>query len=488
MDKTFLFYDLETSGLSVCHDQPIQVAAVRVDSTLQIRSETEFKVRPRPDVVWSLGAMKITGLLPSMTAGGESEYHAALKLHRMFTEPGTTSIGFNSFSFDDRVARFLFYRNLCDPYQHQYANGCGRADVLAMVVYFVLFAEDVFEIPRRADSSPTFALSALAEANRIPSEGAHDALADVKMTIGIFARMVAARPAIVEWLLKRFQKAEDKKATNLLPAIPIQKDTARWGVMINHRAHAAGYRIPVVRMDVSDEGSETWLALDTDLGQYLRGDADARPRLYFRRPGEPPLVIPADRAKLGKESLGLVNKNLETLKQTGFGPFREDTPKPVIDPGQVDLDARLYQGRYFDEFRSAAPDINRFHAELTAETKYAAALAIREDRFRELAIRVMYRNYHDHPAVCRPAAEFNRLRREGKAGGLDFQGVHRRTLSELEAELLAALSVDAPENNEFFQQAAADFGLYLESPYPRLWPDSPEDGAGPEASVTGQSG
>ena len=141
MEKSFLFYDFETSGLSVCHDQPIQVAAVRVNHQLNTISETEFKVRPRPDVVWSLPAMRITGLTPSAVADGESEYHAALRLHRLFTEPGTISIGFNSFGFDDRVARFLFYRNLCDPYLHQYANGCGRADVLAMLPYFVLFAE-----------------------------------------------------------------------------------------------------------------------------------------------------------------------------------------------------------------------------------------------------------------------------------------------------------------------------------------------------------
>lgn len=477
MDKTFLFYDFETSGLSVCHDQPIQVAAVRVDSNLQTISETEFKVRPRPDVVWSLPAMKITGLTPSAVADGESEYHAALRLHRMFTEPGTISIGFNSFGFDDRMARFLFYRNLCDPYLHQYANGCGRADVLAMLVYFVLFEEGVITVPIREDGNPTFALGPLAEVNGISASRAHDALADVHMTIGLFARMYAVRPDLVEWLLKRFQKKEDQKATDLLPRTQVQKTTTVWGVMVNHRSHGSGYRIPVVQAGVGSFGSEKWVALDTDFERFLAGDTASRPRLFTRRPGEPPLVIPAEKARLGKEVLTLANHNLEQLKKAGFGPFSEESENQPVDPNQVDLDARLYQGRFFDEFRGATPDINRFHGELTTETKYAAALAIRENRFRELAVRIMYRNFHDHPSVARPAEEFNRMRREGKAGGLDYLGGGKRNLSELEKDLLAAFSNSLPEERGFLVRVAEEFGLHLPqaetTDLPGLDPDCP---------------
>lgn len=475
MDKTFLFYDFETSGLSVCLDQPVQVAAVRVDSKLQTISETEFKVRPRPDVVWSLQAMRITGLMPAAVADGESEYHGALRLHRLFNEPGTTSIGFNSFAFDDRVARFLFYRNLCDPYLHQYANGCGRADVLAMLPYFVLFADGVITVPKREDGNPTFALAPLAEANGIPASGAHDALADVRMTIGLFARMQSARPELVEWLLKRFQKKEDQRATELLPRTQVQKTNAVWGVMVNHRSHGSAYRIPVVQAGTGSFGSEKWLALDTDFERFLAGDTSARPRLFTRRPGEPPLVIPSEKARLGREVLALVTRNLERLKKVGFGPFEEESGNQPVDPHHVDLDARLYLGRFFDEFRGATADINRFHGELTTETKYAAALAIRENRFRELAIRIMYRNFHNHPSVARPAEEFNRQRREGKAGGLDYLGVGRRNLSELEGDLLAALSKSAPEDHGFLRQVAEEFGLHLpqteRSDLPVLDPD-----------------
>jgi exodeoxyribonuclease I len=42
-------------------------------------------------------------------------------------------VGYNSIRFDDEVTRFLFWRNLIDPYAREWQNQCGRWDLLDVV-------------------------------------------------------------------------------------------------------------------------------------------------------------------------------------------------------------------------------------------------------------------------------------------------------------------------------------------------------------------
>jgi exodeoxyribonuclease I len=71
----------------------------------------------------------------------QNEYQAARVLHTLFNTPDTLSLGYNSLGFDDEFLRFLFYRNLLDPYSHQYAANCSRADILPVAALFKIFCE-----------------------------------------------------------------------------------------------------------------------------------------------------------------------------------------------------------------------------------------------------------------------------------------------------------------------------------------------------------
>jgi exodeoxyribonuclease-1 len=37
-------------------------------------------------------------------------------------------VGYNTIRFDDEITRFMFWRNLIDPYAREWQNGCGRWD------------------------------------------------------------------------------------------------------------------------------------------------------------------------------------------------------------------------------------------------------------------------------------------------------------------------------------------------------------------------
>ena len=125
--KTFLFYDVETSGLNPVFDQILTFASIRTDLHLREINRQSVTIQLRGDIIPSPKAFLTHGLTSDELALGIHEYEAALKIYKLVNTPETISLGYNSLGFDDEFLRFMFYRNLLDPYSHQYSNEIGRA-------------------------------------------------------------------------------------------------------------------------------------------------------------------------------------------------------------------------------------------------------------------------------------------------------------------------------------------------------------------------
>ncbi len=108
--KTYLFYDVETSGLNPAFDQILTFASIRTDLSLNEISRDLITVKLRRDIVPSPYAFITHGLTKDELDGGVTEYQAALRIHTLFNTPGTISLGYNSLGFDDDFLRFLFYQ------------------------------------------------------------------------------------------------------------------------------------------------------------------------------------------------------------------------------------------------------------------------------------------------------------------------------------------------------------------------------------------
>jgi exonuclease I len=54
---TYLFYDLETTGLNPAFDQIVQFATIKTDAQWQVSAEHEIRVKLRPDIVTFPGAL-----------------------------------------------------------------------------------------------------------------------------------------------------------------------------------------------------------------------------------------------------------------------------------------------------------------------------------------------------------------------------------------------------------------------------------------------
>ena len=141
-------------------------------------------------------SFQLTKIRPStLVEQGIQEYELFRKLSSELQGGNTCIIGYNNISFDDHFVRFGMYRNLLPPYEHEHKRSNSRLDFLNIVRLTGALRPDGLEWPT-VDGVPTFALGNLAEANNIAIDGAHDALADVKMTLELARKVKGAQPKL----------------------------------------------------------------------------------------------------------------------------------------------------------------------------------------------------------------------------------------------------------------------------------------------------
>jgi exodeoxyribonuclease-1 len=223
--QTFLWHDYETFGVVPRRDRPAQFAGVRTDAELnEIGEPLMIYCKPAPDYLPSPESCLITGITPQLCLErGLPEHEFAAQIEAAFSQPGTIGVGYNTIRFDDEVTRFLFWRNLIDPYAREWQNDCGRWDLLDVVRLCYALRPDGIEWPKKEDGSQSFKLEDLARANGLLHEAAHDALSDVRATIAL-ARLIRTRqPKLFDFALGLHKK--DRVAGEL--GLPAMRETAR---------------------------------------------------------------------------------------------------------------------------------------------------------------------------------------------------------------------------------------------------------------------
>lgn len=202
-EHTFLWHDYETFGVNPRYDRPAQFAAIRTDMELnEIGEPLMLYCQPAPDYLPSPQACLLTGITPQQCLEqGIPEDQFARTLEAAFSQPGTVGVGYNTIRFDDEVTRFLFWRNLIDPYAREWQNECGRWDLLDVVRMVYALRPDGIQWPRKDDGSVSFKLEDLARANGLLHESAHDALSDVRATIALARLIRQHQPKLFEFAL-----------------------------------------------------------------------------------------------------------------------------------------------------------------------------------------------------------------------------------------------------------------------------------------------
>lgn len=392
MKQTYLFYDIETTGLNKCFDQVLQFACIRTDHELNELSREEIQIKLNPDVIPSPAAVITHRIGPNEFTKGLSEYDGIKKIHALLNTPNTISVGYNTLGFDDEFLRFSFYRNLLSPYTHQYANQCGRMDIYPITLLYYLFKPDHLQWPNN-NGKTNLKLENLNACNQFFKGQAHNAMVDVEVTLAL-ARKLFLDQKMWEFVIDYFNKKTDEER--------IAGNT--FGLMVNGKIGSASQFIaPVMHLGqhLHYKNQSLWLRLD----ELDLSDSSARKEpikiteythVFKKRLGEPPIFLPmkarylnllSDERKknLTKNKVWLEN-NADIIKSIANYYQHEKYP----DVPERDIDAALYtigfptptEEKWYQKFHTAKP----------AE-KEDIAMRIPNEVRREQAIRIIGRHF-----------------------------------------------------------------------------------------------
>ena len=468
---SFFWHDYETFGVVPRRDRPTQFAGVRTDAELnEIEAPVMLYCRPAADAVPTPEACLVTGITPQLClARGRSEREFATVIEAELAQPGTVACGYNSLRFDDEVTRFLFWRCLMDPYAREWQNGCGRWDLLDTVRCAWALRPEGIVWPNHPDGKPSFRLEDLARANGLVHAAAHDALSDVRATIGLARLVRQHQPRLWEHCLKLHRKQ----------AVIDEIGIGRPFVHLSGRYAAAGGCLAVVwplaphprskneliLWDLAHDPSELFTLNAAAIRERLFVATDALPAGQTRLPiktlhlNKSPVVIsnlktigPA--AERWHIDIELALRHAETAMRhshTMAGIWPEVYARPPSDT-PVDVDEDLYGGFLDSVDRRALERLRALPPQALAKRRPD----FHDERLGELLLRFRARN-HPETLDATDAARWQSHCNERWAGASAW----RARIGELEAtadargrEVLAALRAWAPANAP--GEAAAD--------------------------------
>ncbi len=405
--KSYLFYDIETTGLNLSFDQVLQFAAIRTDTDLNETDRYNISVKLRPDVIPSPYACITHRISISDNMQSMSELSAIRHIHALFNTPGTVSLGYNTLGFDDEFLRFSFYRNLLPVYTHQYASGCYRADILPFAVLYYLYKQEVLKWPE-INGKVSLKLENIAAENGFASGRAHDALVDVEATLEM-ARRFKREGDMWQYLLGFYDKKTDKERQQKLPqGLVSSAGIHSIGLMTGIKFGADNlYQSPVLYIgdSVPYPNQSLWLRLDqSELLDLTMDTIDENAWVMRKRAGESPVILPPlERflSRISQERHELVNENIKRLKADKdtfnrlIRHYRE-FEYPVMP--DVDVDAALYLNGFMTREEQALS--KRFHHVSSKETSVVID-EFGDSPLGEIARRICFRNRtYDGQQVC----------------------------------------------------------------------------------------
>lgn len=392
--KTYLFYDIETTGLNKCFDQILQFAAIRTDLNLNELSRHDIQIRLNPDVIPAPKAVLTHRMSIADMLSGESEIDAIKKIHQWFNTPGTVSIGYNTLGFDDEFLRFSFYRNLLSPYTHQYQHQCGRMDLYPLVVLYYLINPSIIEWPQH-NNKISLKLENLVKANQLTEGQAHHAMTDVNACVALAKKLMADGDTWQQGC-RYFDRHAEQQRYHQFTTYQSSFQRHREGILL-HGGFGTdlNFQAPVIELGPHHhyKNQTLWLRLDQEKLSSVTADNIPTSTLVIRkRLTEPPLLLPLSYQSLSAERTAVVEKNKMWLQQHDalfqqICAYHQNYTYPKIP--NLDIDAALYE----TGFPSSQEEFlfHRFHLANHTE-KQTIAASFPNPLHQKLAIRLLGRH------------------------------------------------------------------------------------------------
>lgn len=407
MSASIFWHDYETTGINPRCDRPLQLAGIRTDLDLnEIEAPVNLYCRPSDDILPHPIACLVTGITPRQLADqGLVEADFMTRVHTELARPGTCGAGYNTLRFDDEVTRYSLYRNFFDPYAREWQGGNSRWDLIDVVRTAYALRPEGIVWPQQ-DGRTSLRLELLSQANGIDHGHAHEALSDVRATIGLARLLRERQPRLYDWLFALRSKHAVMEQIRLLePLVHISGrfSAARHylGIVLPLAWHPRNRNALIVcdlHMDPSPLTTES--AMDLRQRLYARRDALLDGQLPVplklihvnRCPVVAPLSVvrPADQQRLGLD-LSLYQAKATQLAQQRavWQPvldelFAQEDFTPSDDPEQ-----QLYEGFIRDRDRRVCEQVRMSDPEHLSKGHWM----FDDGRLPELLFRYRARNF-----------------------------------------------------------------------------------------------
>ena len=362
-EPTFLFYDLETTGLNRPYDRIMQFAAQRTNMKLEpIGDPFNIVVALTDEILPNPQAILTTGITPQYSRReGITEAEFVKRVHAEAFTPGTIVVGFNSVRFDDDFMRFCFYRNFYDPYEWSWLDGRSRWDLLDCIRMTRALRPEGIEWPVSKDGKPVNKLELITQLNGISHEQAHDALSDVTATIEVARILRDKQPDLFNFLLKLRDKKEVAKIVDINNPKPFVYSSGSFGSEFEFTSVCVPFGLPdsqgrIKVYDLRYDPTEFTDLSESDLKKKLHAPWEERKAEGFVRfPAKQvalnkcPAVAPIgvlrhedqERIQLDIET---IQRHWELFKSSGLDEKLSVSMGREEFPKSEDVDLALYDG------------------------------------------------------------------------------------------------------------------------------------------------
>ena len=423
--RVFVFYDTETTGIDVDFTQILQIGMLFTDDDFNILSIKKIDSRNSPWDLPSPGAMLTTGFTPdNLKNSKNSNFEMMQEVDGWLRGQHwpLTFVGYNSLGYDEPILAQNFYQNLLPPgltTSKNSANGQsnGRADIMRMVEAVALYMPGALKLDiRNPSGTPSMTLKNVARQNGVvlSDAEAHDALNDIKATVGLAKVIRKVAPQIWEQALKltTVESVNQFLATHEIFTYArfMYGRPEKTGVMtsLGERAGGTTQMLFDLRFDPTP-----YMNLTTEQLKCVFLAKKGAPFVLARK-GEQPLMMPlelSDAVLTEKDDIKLYEKRAKALKAdpaflekvaraavlakreqlVAAPPGSVKMPEPMIDkkvPAAVQKKLDVFAAEFrnaenWSERAALAGGFNeRFKDELAADPTL--------DRFEKLASRLVY--------------------------------------------------------------------------------------------------
>jgi exodeoxyribonuclease-1 len=407
----FVFYDIETTGISRHYDQILQFAAVYTDDDLNEIERFELRCRLLPHVIPTAGAILVTGVsLDRLLDPGLPSHHEFIcQCHQKLTQwSPATFIGYNSVRFDEQLLQQAFYQNL-KPIYLTNTDGNARQDVLPLIRAANCVSPGAFSIPTKEDGKPSFKLDRVAPANGFGDHDAHDALGDVLATIHLARLLKDRAPDVWRRSLAFCNRSgvenfiDQHECFYLIDTIR-NNGTGCFAVPIGNPKHQDRQ---VISLNLDVDLAEIEAMDDDELGKWLR--KSPRPIRRFRTNAAPHLLDLDDvpdhlfAGMTASKARMRARRYLENTKlQRRIAKLLADTDEEY--EAGVSVEEQIYDGFYSNLDKRL---IEQFHAAPWSE-RWRIARQFEDKRLKQLARRLIYL---EHPDGLPPSQQASMARK-----------------------------------------------------------------------------